>query len=136
MSSPRYHTHKGFYTRYSGDAGSMSQGDLVKFIGKFSTDGAGAIANDYTPGATVTYIAGGNYLLTFDEGFAGLQSATASIQAVGAAVDQYAQIGAFTAGVAGACTLELWNCAVALNADMAAGDYFMYEVTLYSEWLD
>jgi len=137
MSTPRYNTQRGFYTRNSGDAGSMSQGDMIKLIGKFSTDGAGAIANDYTPGATVGYTGAGDFLLTFNEGFHGLQSANVSIQAAGAAVDQYAQVGAFTAGVAGACTLQLFCCgAGGAQADMAAGDYLMYEITLYSEWED
>jgi len=47
-----------------------------------------------------------------------------------------AQLGTFTAGVAGACTLVIFNFTGAAAADPAAGDYIGFDVILTSQWLD
>jgi len=116
--------------------GSDSKGDQIKIFGGWSDTGAGAIDLAYGDGFTVAYTGVGNYTVTFTQGFRALQSARCGVSAVGAAVDQYGQVGAFTAGAAGACTLEFWNCTGAGQADVANGDFFMFEATLISEWLD
>jgi len=118
--------------------GEDSQGDQVRIWGKFSTDGAGAIANVQGTGFAAAYTGVGIFTVTFTQGFQTLQSGGAYVQAAasGTATDLVGQISTFTAGVAGACTLRLLAFAGAVATDMAAGDFLCFEAVLTSQWLD
>jgi len=118
--------------------GQDSHGDQVRIFGKFSTDGAGAIADVQGEGFTVAYTGVGIYTITFTDGFTALQyaNATTQVQASGSATDLVGEVSAFTAGVAGACTLIVLAFTGAAAADMAVGDYLCFEAVLLSEWQD
>jgi hypothetical protein len=118
--------------------GQDSKGDQVRIFGRWTDTGAGAIDNVIGTGFTVAYTGVGIYTVTFTQGFTALQKASATTlnQATGTPVDQIGQVGAFTAGAAGACTLVILNFTGAAAADPAAGDYVCFEAVLCSQWLD
>lgn len=118
--------------------GQDSQGDEVRVWGKFSTDGAGAIADIQGSGFTAAYTGVGIYTVTFDQGFMALEhaNATPQVAASGSGTDLVGEVSTFTPGVAGACTLVLLAFTGAAAADMAVGDFLCFEAVLRSEWLD
>ena len=118
--------------------GQDSQGDQVRVFGRWTDTGAGAIDNVTGTGFTVAYTGVGIYTVTFTQGFTAMEAAHGCTlnQATGTPVDQIVEIGAFTAGAAGAATLVILNFTGAAAADPAAGDYVCFEAILKSEWLD
>jgi hypothetical protein len=119
--------------------GCDAQDDQIRVWGKWTDTGAGAIANVSGSGISgVVRNGAGIWTVTFNQGFQALQYADASVQheASGASTDDVAQVGAFTAGVAGACTLVVLNFTGAAAADPAAGDYICFNAVLLSRTLD
>lgn len=149
MGAPK-RNQKGFRYRDSGGGrvqtgvgaytvtGQDSRNDQVRVWGRWTDTGAGAIANVIGKGFTAAYTGVGIWTVTFTQGFQVLQmgSAFAMPETTGVGTDDIAQVGAFTAGVAGACTLVILNFTGAAAADPAAGDYVGFDVVLRSQWLD
>jgi len=88
-------------------------------------------------GFTVGHTGAGDYLITFTDAFSELLVAQAHFAAIsGAAVDMYAQIGAFTPGAAGAATLQIRTETGAADTNPAATDSVIFQATMYGEPLD
>ena len=149
MGTPKGN-QKGFRYRDSGGTslqtgaaaftvtGQDSKNDQIRVWGRWTDTGAGAIANVIGKGFTAARTAAGIWTITFTQGFQALQSghAFAMPATTGVGTDDIAQVGVFTAGVAGACTLTIFNFTGAAAADPAAGDYVGFDVILTSQWLD
>ena len=113
-------------------------GDELKICGRFRL-AAGPVMGEFVgQGFTPTRTGVGNYLLTFTGAASKLVSAKACCWVNANNVDLYPQFGAFTAGGAGAATLEL-NCTAAGGAatelPVGATDWVNFEITLYGECL-
>lgn len=128
MSDPRNNPH-GFYHK---------ERNITKVTGRWSiTGGVGAVDVVTGHGFTVARSGAGDYLVTFTDAFSELICAHAQVAAIsGAAVDMYGQLGAFTPGAAGACTLQIRTKTGAVSTDPAATDSVHFEATLYGEPLD
>lgn len=127
MSVPRYYP-QGFY---------HSERNLTKVCGNWTVGAVGAVNVVTGHGFTVARTGAGDYLVTFTAAFAYLLQAQACVEVnSGAAVDMYAQIGAFTPGAAGAATLQIRTETGAADTDPAATDAVHFEATLYGETLE
>lgn len=126
MSLPRGNL-EGFYHR---------ERTPVKIIGKFTVDAAPAATCEdiHGRGFTCAVTAAGRYTVTFDDQYQSMINARCDAQTVGAAVDLFGQVGAFTAGAAP--TLVLRAMTGAVETDILVGDYLHFECTLYAEALD
>jgi hypothetical protein len=126
--------------------GNDAKNDQVRVWGRFAIDAVtqtpvniiGKGIASITGGAGAVGAPTGIYTVTFTQGFQTLQSghAFAMPEASGVGTDDIAQLGTFTAGAAGACTLVIFNFTGAAAADPAAGDYIGFDVVLTSQWLD
>lgn len=128
MSTPR-NNPQGFYHK---------ERNLTTVVGRWSVvGGAGAVNVVTGHGFTVARSGAGDYLITFTDAFSELLCAQAHVAAIsGAAVDMYGQIGAFTPGAAGACTLQVRTETGAADTDPAATDSVIFSATMYGEPLD
>lgn len=135
MGTPK-NNPRGYCYKESGDYDSRN--DLVRIWGRWTDTGVPGLGTVQGKGFTVTRDGVGIWTVTFDQGFIGLQSASACTycEASGAGVDQVGEVSTFTPGVAGACTLRVLNFTGAAAADLAAGDYMCFEAVLFSQWLD
>ncbi len=110
---------------------------LVKVVGRFTVDAVPDIDVVQGHGFGVTRTGAGDYLVTFADGFVRLVGGQVTTEVTsGAAVDLSGQIGAFTPGAAGACTLQLLTKAAAVNTEVPANDAVHFEATLYAESLE
>jgi len=131
MTNPR-NNPKGFWHK---------EQNLTKISGRWDITGvAGVVDNVVGHGFTVARDAAnaGNYIITFTDGFACLLQAQANVIADsgGGAIDLYAQLGAFTPGASGACTLVVRTKAIGVSTDPTATDGVCFEATLYGEDLE
>lgn len=111
-----------------------NQGEEMKVCGRFQITAVPAMGPFVGQGFTPTRAGVGDYLLTFTGAAARMTSAKATCQCA-AATDLDAQIGAFTAGAAGAATLQIRTKAAGANTEVTALDWVHFEVTLYGECL-
>ena len=127
MSIPRYNPQSFWH----------KERNLTKVMGRWVVGAAGAVGAITGHGFGVTLTGAGDYLITFTDAFTELHSCQCNIMAIsGAAVDMYAQIGAFTPGAAGAATLQIRCKTGAVDTNPAATDSVTFEATLYGEPLD
>ncbi len=110
---------------------------LVELVGRFTVDAVPDIDVVQGTGFAVTRTGAGDYLITMTDGFVRLVGAQVSAEVTsGAGVDLSPQIGAFTAGAGGACTLQVLTKAAAVNTEIPADDAFHFMITLYAEGLE
>jgi hypothetical protein len=115
----------------------MYERGMATLVGRFTVDAVPDIDVVQGQGFAVTRTGAGDYLITFTDGFVRLLGAQVSTEVTsGAAVDLSPQVGAFTAGAAGACTLQVLTKAAAVNTEIPADDAFHFMVTLYGEALE
>ena len=128
MSLPRGNL-EGFYHR---------EGTPVRIMGRFTLDATPLVADIHGRGFTVVYAAGtpGVYTITFADAVAGLITANASLMVAAGNTDMEAQLGTFTPGGTGTATLVIRSVVAAVETDVAADDYVMFEAVVYSECLD
>ena len=127
MTNPRNHP-KGIWHK---------EQNLTKISGRFAVTGAPAIGVVTGHGFAITRTGAGDYLVTFTDGFTHLLQGQVGVAAIsGAAVDMYGQLGVFTPGAAGACTLQIRTKTGAVTTEVAATDSVHFEVTLYGEDLE
>lgn len=120
------------------DYGQDSKNNQVRIWGMWTDTGVPGLGTVVGKGFTVTRDNVGIWTVTFDQGFEAMQSVQAFTAPIasGTGTDDVAQAGAFTAGVAGACTLGIFNHAGGVAGDLAAGDYIGFEAVLLSQWND
>jgi len=111
------------------------RGDLVKICGRFQIV-TGPLMGPYVgQGFVPTQTGAGDYLLTFTGAASAFVSGVATLEKAAPAADLYAQIGAFTAGGAGAATLQIRTKLAGANTTVVDDDWVHFEVTLYGECL-
>ena len=115
----------------------QGHGDLVKITGRFRL-AAGPVMGEYVgEGFTPTRTGVGDYLLTFTDAASLMVSGKAVCQINANNVDMEPQFGAFTAGGAGAATLQILTKTAGADTELPVGanDWVHFEVTLYGELL-
>ena len=149
MGTPKGN-QKGFKLRDSGGTfsdvgagvvpltGCDAQGDQVRVWGRWTDTGVPGLGTVVGDGFAVVRTGVGIWTITFTQGFQFLQyaSATAMPSTTGAGTDDCGQVGTFTAGVAGACTLVINNFDSVGAADLALNDWMCFDCILTSQWLD
>ncbi len=127
MSTPRTYP-QGFY---------HEERNLTKIVGNFTVTAVPAIGVVTGNGFAVGRTGAGDYLVTFTDAFSYLLCGhVVTSNPSGAAVDMFAQIGAFTPGGAGAATVQIRTKTGAVNTEVPADDSVHFEFTLYGETLD
>lgn len=109
--------------------------NLVKICGRFQVDATPDISAWVGEGFEVSRTGVGDYLVEFTDAFSDLITVKANCQCAIAATDLYAQPAVFTAGGAGAASLQILTHAAGANTEVTADDWVHFEATLYSEGL-
>lgn len=108
--------------------------DAVMLCGGVDIGAGGAVDAHHGHGFTMTRTGAGDFLLTFDDAFNGFLGGHVNAgNAAGAGGDLAANFGAFTAGAAGAATLQVCTQVAAVSTDPANGGRINFRVYLYSE---
>ena len=127
MSTPKYNNF-GIYHYEHGP---------VVISGRFTTQAGPDVDDQHGHGYVVTYVGVGDYLLTFTDGFSDFIGGGTSMQCA-QTVNMRSAFGTFTAGVAGACTLQITTATddtdPAVAAECAVGDYVTFTVMLHTEF--
>jgi hypothetical protein len=114
-------------------------GDEIKICGSIVQTGvvgvSPAIAVNTGTGFTVGLTGVGDYLLTFTGAASQMISGKAICQITANTVDMEPQFGAFTAGGAGAATLQILAKTAGADTEVPQNDIIHFEVTLYGECL-
>jgi hypothetical protein len=110
----------------------------VRIMGRFTLDATPVVVDIHGRGFTVTYAAvtPGVYTIVFDDAVSDLITANATVMVALGNTDMEMQLGTFTPGGTGAATLVLRSIVAAVETDVAADDYVMFEAVVYSECLD
>lgn len=108
--------------------------DAVKLVGSVDIGAVGAVGVHHGAGFTMTRTGAGDFLLTFADAFNGFLGGHVNAgHGAGVGGDLSANFGTFTAGAAGAATLEVGTQVAAVATDPTAGARIYFVCYLNSE---